>query len=471
MGAFQRIYRSTYTQAHIIGFICFTQPGLWTSIMNTGAGGLQTVTTSNVANSLLFAIMFVLSPVYAILVNKIGIKPVIIIGTVGYVFWSAGLYQNSKDGTQWLVLFGAATCGISAAALWTGEATVAILYPEDSQRGKFIGTWQLWNKLGGVISGSITLALNYKTEKSGGISLNTYIVLIALQCLGFPASFLLSPPEKLIRKNGKKLKTNITKETWKQRCISLKKVFLKKEVLCLLPLFMSNVWFLTWQSNYVTHHFTVRVRALNSLLTAVVNGATDVIAGYLLDVKMRKSLKVKISWLVTVLLMVGFFIYSIIIQHEFDVTPEEGIDWSGNPRYARSYIPFQIFKMSGELVFNWVYWVIGAYHFHHSEIAYVSGIIRSFESLGQCLSFVIGSVNDSDMVNLSVAAGAFFISIPSVTYLTFQADDEEASQKLDFEEEDEESLKDEEEVGSTRLLDNKENSVANVRTRSRSLSD
>ncbi len=416
--------------------------------------------------------MFVLSPLYAILVNKIGIKPVVIIGTIGYVFWSAGLYQNSKDGTQWLVLFGAATCGISAAALWTGEATVAILYPEDGQRGRFIGTWQLWNKFGGIISGSITLAMNYKTQKSGGISLNTYIVLIAIQCLGFPASFLLSPPEKLIRKDGKKLKSNVTKdESWKQRFINLKNVFLKKEVLFLLPLFMSNVWFLTWQSNYVTHHFTVRVRALNSLLTAIINGATDVIAGYLFDVKMKKSLKVKISWLITVVLMVSFFIYSLIIQHEFDVTPESGIDWTGNPRYYRSYVPFQIFKISGELVFNWVYWVIGAYHFHHSEIAYVSGLIRSFESLGQCFSFLIGAVNDSDMVNLAVAAGAFFLSIPSVTYLAFQSDDVEVSQKLEYEDDQEgDDSKDEEDRAYSGSVDKKDDVIEHVRSRRSSLS-
>lgn len=307
-----------------------------------GAGGLQTVLTANIAKSLLFGIMFLLAPIYAILVNKIGIKPVIIIGTLGYVLWSAGLYQNSKDGTQWLIMVGAATCGISAAAFWTGEATVAILYPNDSQRGKFIGTWQLWNKLGGVISGSITLALNYNSGSSGSVSLNTYIALMAIQCLGFPASFLLSPPEKLIRNDiygrEKKLKSNITNETWKQRFKNLRNVFMKKEVLCLLPLFMSNVWFLTWQSNYVTHHFTVRVRALNSLLTALINGTTDIIAGYLMDYPMKKSLKVKISWLITLSLMIGFFIYSLIIQNEFDLNPENGIDWTGNSRYYIDHI-------------------------------------------------------------------------------------------------------------------------------------
>lgn len=403
--------------------------------------------------------MFVLSPLYAILVNKVGVKPVVVIGTVGYVFWSAGLYQNSKDGTQWLIMFGAATCGISAAAFWTSEATIAILYPDEGLRGKFIGTWQLWNKLGGLISGAITVALNYKSNTSGSVSLNTYIALIAIQCLGFPASFLLSPPEKLIRKDGRKLKSNITNESWGQRFLNLKKALLRKEILCLIPLFISNVWFGTWQSNYITNHFSIRVRSLNSLLTALICGATDIIAGTLLDIKMRKSTKVRGSWLIIVSLMVAFFVYSIIIQHEFEVDPESDIDWSGNSRYARTFIPFQIFKISGELVFNWIYWVIGAYHFQPSEVAYISGLIRSFESLGQCLAFVVGTVNSNDMVNLAVSAGVFFISIPSVTYIAFQADDEEVLEKLDFEEDEDISRDYDEEAGSDLGLLNKSDNV------------
>ncbi|CCH46319.1 putative membrane protein [Wickerhamomyces ciferrii] len=464
---FTKIYRATYTQAHIIGFVSFTQPGIWSAIANLGAGGLQSVNTANIANAILFGIMFVTAPLYAILINKIGLKLILAWGTLGYVFWSAGLYQNSKDGTEWLIMFGAVTCGISASALWSSEATVAILYPDDNQRGKFVGTWQLWNKVGGLISGAITVALNFRNGSAGGVSLNTYIVLIALQCLGLPVSLLLSSPDKLIRKDGKKLKSNLTQESWKSRFKTLWRVFLTKEVLCLTPLFISNVWFNTWQSNYMTHHFSVRTRALNSLLTALINGGTDVVAGILLDIKMRRSIKVRISWAITASILVGFFIYSLVIQHEFDINPEEGIDWKGNPRYARSFIPFQIFKIGGELVFNWVYWVIGAYHFPPSDIPYVSGIIRSFESLGQCLGFVVGTVNTNDMTNLAVAAGVFFLSIPSTTYIAWQVDDEPVEKdKLESETEGSLHSENEDHAESGEVLDqsSKNNLIERVNT-------
>jgi MFS family permease len=95
-----RYYRSTLFQAILIGVLSFAQPRIWSAIADLVAGGLQTVGTANTASSILFGIMFVFSPIFGILTNRIGVKPVITIGTIGFVFWSAGLYKNSLDGSQ-----------------------------------------------------------------------------------------------------------------------------------------------------------------------------------------------------------------------------------------------------------------------------------------------------------------------------------------------------------------------------------
>ncbi|GMM37883.1 hypothetical protein DASC09_052080 [Saccharomycopsis crataegensis] len=422
---FTRIYRATYTQALIIGFLSFTQTGIYAAIAGLGAGGLQTVNTANISNSILFGVLVVFSPIFSILANKWGIKPIGNIGTIGFVFWSAGLYKNSKDGSQALIIAGATLCGVSAAAFWTSEATVAILYPEENQRGLFIGTWQLINKTGGLIAGAISLALNIKKNESGGVSLKTYIVLISIQCLGFPASFLLSPPEKVIRKDGSKLRSNITNKTWKEECQNFIKVLKRKEVIGLIPLFISVMWFNAWQSNYITHHFSVRARSLNSLLSALICALTDVVAAYFLDLKcLSRTQKVKASWAFLVLSMTGFFIYSLVLQKQFDFSPESGIDWHGNARFARSFIPFQIFKISGEYIFNWAYWVLGAYQFSSDEITHVAAILRSFESLGQCLAFVITVVNGNDMTSLIVSVVVFYVAVIPASYSVSLVNDE-----------------------------------------------
>lgn len=57
--------------------------------------------------------MFVLSPLASIAGNIIGLHWVVVFGTIGYVPYSAALYVNSTNGTQWFLIFGAVTCGLS----------------------------------------------------------------------------------------------------------------------------------------------------------------------------------------------------------------------------------------------------------------------------------------------------------------------------------------------------------------------
>ena len=75
--------------------------------------------------------------IFSILANKFGIKKVLILGTLGYAPYSASLYVNNRYGVEWFVLFGGATCGIAASALWASEGAIALGYGDVKDRGKF----------------------------------------------------------------------------------------------------------------------------------------------------------------------------------------------------------------------------------------------------------------------------------------------------------------------------------------------
>ncbi|KAH3679965.1 hypothetical protein WICMUC_000708 [Wickerhamomyces mucosus] len=411
MSTFHRYYRASLTQAVIIGLVSFTQPGIWTAIANLGAGGLQTTGTANTASAVLFGIMFLLSPFCSVFINKLGVKPAVVAGTIGYVFWSAGLYLNSKTGAQWLIIFGATTCAISASFLWVAEAVVALNYSTDSSKGLFVGIWQALNKFGGIISGAVTLALNRNTSTSGGISLNTYIALIAVQCLGLPISLLLAKPEQIYRPDGKKHKTNITNDTFLQSLGKWKNAFKKKEVLCLLPMITLNLWYGTW-----------------------------------FDLKIKRSYKARGSLIFGVILFTIQFIYGFHMEIYFKNHPAKSIDWDDGSLYIKAFLPFQIFKVAGEVIFNWLYWIIGSFNFEPSEVVYVSAIIRSFESLGQCFAFIVGRVNKSDLTNLSVGAGLFWAGVPSAIYITWKVSDEELNTNFINDDESVEKSEEESEV-------------------------
>lgn len=148
-----RWYRSTLFNVIIVGLISFTQPGIWNAlnskqpllilspatclflVIDTGAGGQQEPYLVNGANSLTFGIMVFGCSIFAALANRFGLKSMLIIGTLGYAPYSASLYVNNRYGTQWFVLFGAATCGIAASALWATEGAIALGYPTVKDRG------------------------------------------------------------------------------------------------------------------------------------------------------------------------------------------------------------------------------------------------------------------------------------------------------------------------------------------------
>lgn len=204
-----------------MGLVSFTQPGIWDALnsqypsipthvflltiaKDLGAGGQASPYVVNAANAITFAIMVVFCSVSAVLGNRYSLKSAVVFGTLGYVPYYAALYCNSVFGTQWFLIFGAVTCGFSAAALWTAEGALIVGYPEASRRGLCVAICLSLNKLGRIIAGGIELGLNAGGASQGPVFPGTYLVLIGLSCAGLPLSLLLSPPNKIVRRDGTK---------------------------------------------------------------------------------------------------------------------------------------------------------------------------------------------------------------------------------------------------------------------------
>ncbi|ROV91505.1 hypothetical protein VMCG_09473 [Cytospora schulzeri] len=189
---------------------------------------------------------------------------------IGYAPYAAGLYMNSRYGTQWLELFGAALCGISAGVFWMAETAIAIAYPEPWNKGKALGYWLTFRVSGQIIGGAVNLGLNAKANTAGKVSYTVYILFIAIQAAGPFVAFLLNKP----------------------------------------------VW------------FSVRTRALGSFLggiTAIISGN---ILGYWID-RTRIPLKrrVRLGFAVIVILQGAWWTWATIIVTRFSRT-HPTYDWS-----------------------------------------------------------------------------------------------------------------------------------------------
>jgi hypothetical protein len=66
-----------------------------------------------------------------------------------------------------------------------------------------------------------------------------------------------------------------------------------------------------------------------------------------------------------------------------------------------------------------VYWILGAFFDDIETLTLAVGLLRSFESVGSCLSFGIGAAKIEPMANLVVAFVMFSITIPSTFVATF----------------------------------------------------
>ncbi|KAL3957050.1 hypothetical protein ACCO45_007628 [Purpureocillium lilacinum] len=227
-------YRSTFYNITILGLCNLSAPGIWGAMNSLGAGGAQRPYLVNTANALTFCLMVVSCWLSSALVRVIGIKGALIFGTLGYAPYAAGLYTNNRFGTEWLVILGAALCGISAGVFWMAEAAIAIAYPEPWNRGKALGFWLTFRVSGQILGGAINLGLNTDRDQAGKVSYTVFLIFIALQCLGPAVALCLTPPDKVERQDGKKVDLSILNNPWFEIKQTTRLFFTKKFLLIVL---------------------------------------------------------------------------------------------------------------------------------------------------------------------------------------------------------------------------------------------
>ncbi|ORY61621.1 major facilitator superfamily domain-containing protein [Pseudomassariella vexata] len=425
---FTRWYRSPLFNVIVVGLISFTQPGIWNALNNTGAGGQQEPYLVNGSNSLTFGIMVFGCPLFSVLANKFGLRKILIIGTLGYAPYSASLYVNNRYGVEWFVLFGGVTCGIAASALWASEGAIALGYGDIKDRGKFTGIWLGLRELGQLIGSSIQLSLNVKNGQRGKVGYSTYLVLISLQCLGLPLALLISTPEKLIRRDGRKT-LDPTKD--KAVLVEAKKLWglLKtKQFLLLIPILIGFNWNSTYQGIYLTKYFSVRARTLGALSSGLAATAANVFWGWFYDLKIwSRPVLAKITWLFFAVFMLGLFGWQVSNEKLYEETvPKITIDWA-SPEFGRAFAVNVLFRFMNESHYMFVYWMIGAFFNDLETLTLAIGLLRSFESIGSCISFGVGAAQVSPMVNLVIAFAMFGITIPATTAVVYMVPENPAN--------------------------------------------
>lgn len=319
------------------------------ALNNLGAGGQAKPFLINAANSITYGIMTVGCALAGGLANKIGVKWTLLLGVCFYTPYASSLYCNNRFGTEWYVLFGAVLCGIGASMFWASEGAIAVGYPSPSQRGRMVGLWMAIRQLAPLIGGAISLSLNVKSGSAGKVSYNTYLAFIGMQCIGVPAVLLLSPPHKVIRPDGTHPPSLKSKDvTLKGELKAIWKTATQPHMLLLIPIFISGTWGTTYQSNYLTTYFSVRGRALVSLLTAIMGLTANVLVGTVMDSKWigkTQNRRAKVTWLGVGILTTALWIWQTVTQVHF-TQRSDPVDWddASKGRFNNAIAVYAIWK-------------------------------------------------------------------------------------------------------------------------------
>ncbi|KAL2406891.1 Notoamide biosynthesis cluster protein O' [Exophiala dermatitidis] len=372
-------FRSTRFQAAVLAGVFFCGPGMYGSLNALGAGGLRTPTLVNITSGMSYGMNFVFAFLTGVLVNIFGERIVLSVGVVGFGLYAAALYSNSRYGTIWAMYATSALQGFTTAILWVVQAAIMLAYPEPEFRGRFIAIWYGSISVGQLVGGTISLALNVTNDKAGKVSTVTYIPLIALACLGPFIALLLSPPDKVVRRDGLPVKKSKQPSAWQE---------LKRMVL-LLPLIIFSQWFLSYNSTFTAVYHSVRGRALIAFLNPIVGVLGTLVAGWFLDTgRFRPSQKFRWAYYSLYIAFTAVWVWATVVQWWYSKTNPKGLDWKQGEYYASAlWILAFSFVDHGFQVF--MYALVGTLTDDIDELARYTGMLKAVNTGGAALGYAV----------------------------------------------------------------------------------
>ncbi|KAK4234383.1 major facilitator superfamily domain-containing protein [Achaetomium macrosporum] len=382
----KRAYKHSLTQMMLLSVQAFCGPAMWDAIAGLGGGGLATPQTSNISNAINYAALALVCLIGGPLVNKIGIKWALVIGAVTFPIQGSAYYCNSAFGNQWYLIFAGFVSGVGTGCWYVAEAGAIMSLAPSGARGKYLALWIVSRNLGQLVGGAINLAKNHEKGVDGGVTPDTYIVFIVIQCLALPFAFLLSPLEKVVRSDGTRILVS-------EKLRSRDEFKLIKSTLTSRLILLSAFWALwsffysgTW-STYLATYFSTRARALSSLISPFFCIIGCFGLGFILDLKgVSQRRRAQLGLWTVVILNAGVYVWSIIMQVDFNRRNPGHIDWD-EPLYAKSFLPYFFVQTTGPLSQSYMYWLLSSFATDAQANVRNGAAFRCLEAVGQAISY------------------------------------------------------------------------------------
>lgn len=393
----KRIWQHSLTQMVLLSIQAFCGPAMSDAITGLGGGGLATPQVSNISTAIRYAMLAVVCFLGGPIVNKIGVKWALVIGSMSFPIQGSAYYCNSKFGNQWYLILSGAISGIGTACWYVAEAGAIMTLAPSGARGKYLALWIVSRNLGQLVGGAINLAKNNEKGADGGISPDTYVAFVIIECLALPFALLIIPFERVVRSDGTKIVTAETLST-KQELRRIAKTVTSRLIMlsslwALWSFFYSGSW-----STYLGVYFSVRARALSSLISPFFCIIGCFALGFILDMKqLSQRRRAQVGMYTVVILNVGVYIWSIIMQIKFDRHNPGHIDWD-DKLYAKSFLPYFFVQTTGPLSQSYMYWLLSSFATDAQENVRNGAAFRCIEAVGQAIAYGMNTQTTSDPI-------------------------------------------------------------------------
>ncbi|KAI3398515.1 hypothetical protein diail_9039 [Diaporthe ilicicola] len=375
----RRVWQHSLTQMMLLSVQAFCGPAMDDAIAGLGGGGLATPQTSNTATAINYTMLAIVCAFGGPLVNKLGVKWSLVIGAATFPIRGASYYANSKFGNQWFLI--------------------------------------LASFLNGLGTG-FCLAKNHIKGVEGGVTPDTYIAFVIIECFALPFAFLISPLERVVRSDGTRIVVSeplSTKQELKQiRITATSKLILLSCIWAFWSFFYSGTW-----STYLAEYFTVRARALSSLISPFFCIVGCFGLGFILDIKgLSQRRRAQLGLYTVVLLNMGVYIWSVVMQVRFDHNNPGAIDWD-EPLYPSAFLPYFFVQTTGPLSQSYMYWLISSFATDAQSNVRNGAAFRCVEAVGQAVSYGLNTNADlSTLVGFCVTFALMAVALGPMIVLT-----------------------------------------------------
>lgn len=171
-----------------------------------------------------------------------------------------------------------------------------------------------------------------------------------------------------------------------------------------------------------TDNFTVRSRALASFLSAVVGLAANLSTGALLDLKFSAAVKSRAIYLGIAVVVTAAWIWNAVIEVNISSrSTSPALDLNSGAFFNSAFAVYIVFKFFYEAMQTYIYWFMGAKKGTHKngEVARMTGIMRSWESIGSAVAYGIGASSVSNRNQMIIAFALWIFTIPPTLMVVF----------------------------------------------------